>query len=249
MGMTLINFGNQHGGRKPLLQNTKNKPSNSSPHDSMKVKLLKPVHNLSNKYVYEVIGIEADEFRILNDANEPFLYDRKKFKIIEKSEPQFWKSNHGHEKEQYSYPEELNGVGFFEDYFDGNKATKLEFVNCLKQHYPKTFRKYSESSKIMNYLNTHHKNLFSSKPMYGFELIRINPKTIKLEIRFKKGQKYCCIEPICHFTPKWNEVRKYGKNRIEAKFVCESGSYCRINNKNIKNRYREFTQIFKDNQK
>jgi hypothetical protein len=76
---------------------------------------------------YVVIGIEADHFRILNDQGRPFLYPARIFRIIDQREPDNWISEVGEEGERYAYPAPLSGVGFFEDFFDGNKRAVRTF--------------------------------------------------------------------------------------------------------------------------
>jgi len=67
---------------------------------------------------YAVIGIEANEFRLLNDAGRPFLYPPRLFSMIDDGEPVDWVTEFGDEGERYSYPPSLNQSGFFEDFFD-----------------------------------------------------------------------------------------------------------------------------------
>jgi hypothetical protein len=67
---------------------------------------------------YVVIGIEADEFRILNDSGRPFLYSPKVFALVDATEPDDWVTEFGDDGERYSYPRPLNKPGFFEDLFD-----------------------------------------------------------------------------------------------------------------------------------
>ena len=67
---------------------------------------------------YLVIGIEADEFRILNDAGRPFSYSPKLFSLLDPREPGDWVTEFGDDGERYSYPRLLNKPGFFEDFFD-----------------------------------------------------------------------------------------------------------------------------------
>jgi hypothetical protein len=67
---------------------------------------------------YLVIGIEADELRILNDAGRPFLYRADLFSFINSQEPVDWVTEFGDDGERYSYPPSLNESGFFEDFFD-----------------------------------------------------------------------------------------------------------------------------------
>jgi hypothetical protein len=67
---------------------------------------------------YVVIGIEADDLRILNDAGRPFLYPPKLFALVDSGEPVDWVTEFGDDGERYSYPVPLNKSGFFEDFFD-----------------------------------------------------------------------------------------------------------------------------------
>ena len=67
---------------------------------------------------YVVIGIEANEFRLLNDAGRPFLYPPTLFSILNDREPGDWVTAIGDDGERYSYPPSLNKPGFFEDFFD-----------------------------------------------------------------------------------------------------------------------------------
>jgi hypothetical protein len=77
--------------------------------------------DLTPNQPYFVIGIEADDYRILNDHGKPYLYRSRLFKVIDSNEPNNWITEYGDDGERYSYPPELNEVGFFEDYFDWQK--------------------------------------------------------------------------------------------------------------------------------
>jgi hypothetical protein len=95
---------------------------------------------------YEVLGIEADDYRILNDentqpyGNDPVLFEKECFKIIEQCEPAFWVCEIGNEGERYCYPPEWSHPGFFEDYHDGKKDVRNKFQNELKNYYPNTWQ-------------------------------------------------------------------------------------------------------------
>jgi hypothetical protein len=87
----------------------------------MIVKLKKPnarYRDLTYDQLYDVIGIEADDFRILNDAGRPFLYPADLFSLVDAREPGDWVTEFGNDGERYSYPPPLNKTGFFEDFFD-----------------------------------------------------------------------------------------------------------------------------------
>ncbi len=83
---------------------------------------------------YFVIGIEADDYRILNDFGQPYLYRAKLFQVTDSSEPDDWITEYGDDGERYSYPRKLNVAGFFEDYFDNNKKIVSTFWHTVNQH-------------------------------------------------------------------------------------------------------------------
>src|SRR5262245_37314524 len=76
--------------------------------------------DLTPERAYVVIGIEADDLRILNDEGRPFLYPARVFRIVDRREPRDWISDVGDDGERYAYPPAINGAGFFEDFFDGD---------------------------------------------------------------------------------------------------------------------------------
>ena len=87
----------------------------------MIVKLKKPnkqYRDLTSGQLYGVIGIEADDLRILNDSGRPFLYPADLFSVVDAGEPVDWVTEFGDDGERYSYPPLLNKPGFFEDFFD-----------------------------------------------------------------------------------------------------------------------------------
>ncbi len=96
---------------------------------------------------YEVLGIEVDSFRILTDydakpySNDPILFNKECFTIVDSSEPPFWNCENVEEGERYCYPEEWSGVGYFEDYHDGVPEVRTEFWKLLKKYYPETWKK------------------------------------------------------------------------------------------------------------
>ena len=89
--------------------------------------------DLSEEQVYFVIGIEADDFRILNDAGKPYLYPPELFSIINSTEPEDWITDFGDDGERYSYPIQLNNPGFFEDVFDRKPEQTSVFWHTVNQ--------------------------------------------------------------------------------------------------------------------
>ena len=90
--------------------------------------------DLSTRQPYVVIGIEADDFRILNDAGRPFLYPSRLFRVIDRREPPDWVTEFGDDGERYAYPAALNTPGFFEDFFDDKSRAVGAFWRIVNQH-------------------------------------------------------------------------------------------------------------------
>jgi hypothetical protein len=82
---------------------------------------------------YVVIGIEANELRILNDAGRPYLYSPNLFQVLDPHEPRDWVAEFGENGERYAYPAALNKPGFFEDFFDGKPKAVGIFWRIVNQ--------------------------------------------------------------------------------------------------------------------
>ncbi len=82
---------------------------------------------------YVVIGIEGDDFRILNDAGRPYLYAPGLFRVLDAREPGDWATDFGEEGERYAYPAPLNDPGFFEDFFDHKPKAVRTFWRVVNQ--------------------------------------------------------------------------------------------------------------------
>jgi len=82
---------------------------------------------------YVVIGIEAGDFRLLNDHGRPYLYPSSLFKMVDLHEPSDWVTEYGEDGERYAYPSVLNRCGFFEDFFDGKEEVVATFWREVNQ--------------------------------------------------------------------------------------------------------------------
>lgn len=82
---------------------------------------------------YVVIGIEADDLRILNDVGRPFLCPPNLFSVVDSQEPLDWITEFGDDGERYSYPTPLNKSGFFEDFFDEKAKAVTTFWRVVNQ--------------------------------------------------------------------------------------------------------------------
>ena len=102
--------------------------------------------DLTPQQPYEAMGIEADDFRILNDQGRPYLYPSRLFEVVDPREPDDWVTQLGEYGERYAYPPPLNHSGFFEDFFDGKPETVATFWQIVNQHLATTTVTVSSSS-------------------------------------------------------------------------------------------------------
>ena len=106
---------------------------------------------------YEVLGIEADYYRLVPEKCkefgklDPFLYDSDCFEVVESAEPSFWECDTD-DGVRYCYPQEWNRPGFFEDYHDGNKAVQMRFWSDLSRLYPRTWERIKSSGLVLHLL-------------------------------------------------------------------------------------------------
>lgn len=89
--------------------------------------------DLTYARTYAVIGIEADDLRLLNDQGRPYLYPRDLFEVVDAHEPADWIVEIGDEGEKYAYPCSLNAPGFFEDFFDAKAEAVATFWQEVNQ--------------------------------------------------------------------------------------------------------------------
>jgi hypothetical protein len=105
----------------------------------MRVKLVTPNAADGTQYAlltlgaeYEVLGIEADSLRLVNDRGEPVLYDPACFQITDTAEPEDWVSV-VEDGVRYAYPPSWGQPGFFEDWHDGVPEVRQQFSKELAQ--------------------------------------------------------------------------------------------------------------------
>ena len=89
--------------------------------------------DLTFRQSYDVIGIEADHLRILNNAGRSFLYPPSLFSLVDSQESVDWITEFGGDGEQYSYPTPLNKPGFFEDFFDQKAKAVATFWRVVNR--------------------------------------------------------------------------------------------------------------------
>ncbi|HEY83776.1 MAG TPA: hypothetical protein G4N96_01495 [Chloroflexi bacterium] len=89
--------------------------------------------DLTFRQHYTVIGIEADDLRLLNDQGRPYLYPYQLFEEVDSCKPDDWVIEFGDDGEQYAYPSSLNAPGFFEDFFDNKREAVVTFWQAINQ--------------------------------------------------------------------------------------------------------------------
>ena len=95
--------------------------------------------DLSAGQQYLVIGIEADDLRLLNDQGRPFLYPSNLFAVVDKHRPAEWIEQRGDDGELYAYPPQFSRPGFFEDYFDSKLCAVRTFWRVMNEKLANAF--------------------------------------------------------------------------------------------------------------
>jgi len=85
---------------------------------------------------YEVLGMSDDSCQLLDDTNEPILFDLSCFEVTDPQEPAFWQTKYGEEGERYAGPPGWKVPGFFEAWHDGDELIKRVFFAQLAFWYP-----------------------------------------------------------------------------------------------------------------
>jgi hypothetical protein len=110
----------------------------------MKVRAIDAVHerrhderehqNLAPGRVYEVIGLDDENYRVVNDAGEPILYPKALFEVTDPTIPQEWVRRDYVDGEYHHDPPEFSDRGFFERYFDGRSREVEIFRGYLDRN-------------------------------------------------------------------------------------------------------------------
>lgn len=107
----------------------------------MKIKSIKTVNdqlideklnqNLQPDKVYYVIGVDDENYRVINETGEPILYPKKLFTVVDPKIPEGWVKKSYSDGEYFIDPPELSEPGFYEDYFDGKPYALEIFRNFI----------------------------------------------------------------------------------------------------------------------
>jgi hypothetical protein len=66
---------------------------------------------------YVVIGVERDDYRVINDAGEPVLFPKRIFEVLDRSVPGGWQLDDDGDT-YYLEPIATSRPGFYEAWFD-----------------------------------------------------------------------------------------------------------------------------------
>lgn len=82
---------------------------------------------------YEVLAIEAGDYRIIDDTGRPYLFPPELFKVVDPTWGTDWvdRSSDG---VLYVSPPEFARAGFFEDYFDHKPEAIAIFHRYINRH-------------------------------------------------------------------------------------------------------------------
>jgi hypothetical protein len=87
--------------------------------------------------IYEVLGIECNLYRLLDDCDEPILFEPECFKVIDPAEPPHWLSSI-EDGDRYAYPPKWGEPGFFQHWHERVIEVRQEFRRDLVKWYPET---------------------------------------------------------------------------------------------------------------
>ncbi len=87
---------------------------------------------------YEVLTVEGDWYRLLDDRDDPVLFHQICFAVSDPTEPTFWVCEVDEDGERHCAPPEWSQVGFWEDYHDRMPEACRRFWESLKTLYPDT---------------------------------------------------------------------------------------------------------------
>lgn len=87
---------------------------------------------------YEVLACEMDSYRILDDKDDPVLFDKSLFYTTDATVPTFWHREIDSDGGVWWGPKNWTLQGYFEQFHDGNAEVIRDFWRSLADLYPKT---------------------------------------------------------------------------------------------------------------
>jgi hypothetical protein len=90
---------------------------------------------------YDVLTIEDDLYRILNDRDDPVLDHVSLFDVLNDEAPPFWTTRTDSDGDRHRGPPRWLERGFFEGYHDRLPHIREEFWEIVRTLYPRTWRR------------------------------------------------------------------------------------------------------------
>lgn len=82
---------------------------------------------------YLVIGLNDEDYRVVNDFNEPILYPKECFEITDSRVPEDWRRDDHADGEYRINPIEVAKPGFYEKFFDDVPEAQEVFRRVLER--------------------------------------------------------------------------------------------------------------------
>jgi hypothetical protein len=99
----------------------------------MRIRAKEKLFGLTVGKEYEVIGLDDQYYRVLDDSGEPVLFPHTAFVVLDEQVPPDWVWQRYAEGDFYANPPELQGPGFYEDYFDHKRYAQEAFAVYLRR--------------------------------------------------------------------------------------------------------------------
>lgn len=83
--------------------------------------------------IYEVLGIEAGDYRLIDDFGDPVLFEAEAFEVVDDARPVDWVSS-VEDGVEYAYPPEFNAVGFWEEYHEQKPEARRVYSRYVNRN-------------------------------------------------------------------------------------------------------------------
>lgn len=92
-------------------------------------------NRLSVGYTYEVLAIDGEFYRIIDDVGRPLLFERQNFIVSDNEVPDEWVTKNENTPRFYYGPSEFLVTDyFFEDYCDGRPYATAIYNDYISRH-------------------------------------------------------------------------------------------------------------------
>ena len=89
------------------------------------------VHNIKPGKIYEVIGLDWKTYSIIDEDNEPALYSKKYFNVVDSTIPKEWIWKKFEDNTYVADPPEFSEPGFFERWHEHEESARKIYDEYL----------------------------------------------------------------------------------------------------------------------